>query len=311
MSVECGCWDTGSILPPGFLPMRGTPVAAPPVAGSYAFALRREGVRLLVGLAGSKVEARLESGQSGARWLPPDGELRSAVAPSWTLLDVEIAPGPPSRGDPAPRSQALVLVGDILRIGDSWLLDVSWEERQRILARSVTPTDAIRIQPHWETLEEASVHARERAARGVVAKRLRGRYYPGEQTREWLLLRLQEESEVTIVGWLGAGKRSTRPGCLLVAVTRRGRLTFAGQVNSGLSRQGADLLSVELQALDTPLSPLEVPPSLAPAPRWVRPLLSCRVRHQGWNDDGTLRSPVYLGRTGAGTPSEGDEACCP
>src|SRR6185295_5909540 len=43
------------------------------------------------------------------------------------------------------QSPAALIIYDILRIGDSWLLDVNWDERRDILTRAVVPTPGARV----------------------------------------------------------------------------------------------------------------------------------------------------------------------
>jgi bifunctional non-homologous end joining protein LigD len=308
-SSEPVFWSTERILPPGFLPMLASTASQPPATGEFAYEVRWEGLRTLVGFEAEQLFARTGTGQEVAEWFPELGAVRKVAAPLWLLLDGEIVgleEGQPSRGAlqsrlrkgvpgaaDEPLSPVAYVIYDILRIGDSWLLDVSWEERRDILRRAVEPGPDVVISATSPTVERAQARAAERGLEGVVAKRIRGRYFPGERTREWLSLRPTEVSEVVIAGWIeGQGAREGQVGGLLLGLYEEGLLIPVGHtapVEEGFAEtlQGSEQASCPFDSLPA------LPTGSLPA-RWVRPELVARVRHQGWTGNGKLRSPVFL-----------------
>lgn len=303
--------------------MLPSPAAGPLESPDYGYEPRWEGLRVLVGLEGRALVARSPAGQDVARRFPELARVRAAAEPEWVLLDGELVillEGRPATQavlkrrlqarDPreavrlALELPAVFLVYDILRIGDSWLLDVAWGERRQILGRAVGSEDRVRFSPCYRSGRSALVRAQELGLEAVVAKRLRGRYFPGERTREWLTVRPTEELEAVIGGWTEGRGTPGALGTVLLGLFREGRLVFVGQTGSGLTPEMRELLREELLPREQVECPFERPPDVAGAVHWVRSELVCRVRHQGWTEAGLLRSPTFLGRAADRPPQE-------
>src|SRR5207247_397060 len=128
-----------------------------------------------------------------------------------------------------------------------------------------------------------------------VAKRRKGRYYPGERTREWINIRPMEVLEAVICGWTeGKGARSATIGTLLLGAFGEGELVYVGHTGTGLDSETLQLLHEKLVEGPETGCPFRETPLLQAEPHWVAPRLACRVRHQGWSDTGKLRSPTFL-----------------
>jgi bifunctional non-homologous end joining protein LigD len=307
-------WDTERILPEGFLPMLAAAATALPEGADYAYEVKWEGLRVLVGFEGAALAARTAAGQDARVWFPELEAVRSAAPPDWVLLDGELlvlrdgrpspedlrrrsrASGPEQAEELAAEVPATFVIYDILRIGDSWLLDVNWDERREILERVVVPTSAAVVSPVFNDGEQALSQSRALGLEAVVAKRVRGRYTPGERTRDWLSVKPQEVVEAVICGWTeGRGVRAGAIGSLLLGARRDGRLVYIGHTGTGLDSQTLPYLHRELKRRARRTSPFDEELSLNAPPNWVRPELVCRVRHQGWTETGKMRSPTFLG----------------
>ncbi len=310
-------WSTERILPEGFLPMLATGAPGPLDSPDYAYEVRWEGLRVLAGTEGPRVECRTGAGQDPLFWFPELLEVRGAIQPAWCLLDGELVLVEEDRPSPQALRRRLLasdpdevaelaeslpvsyMVYDILRIGDSWLLDVNWDERRDILLRAVSPTDAVRIAPIFSEGGEAVSLARQLGLESVVAKRLRGRYSPGEKTRDWLQIKPMEVVEAVICGWMeGRGARGGTIGSLLLGQFRQGELVYIGHTGTGLDAETLPFLHQSLLQRQQRACPFGTAPSLNAEPHWVRPELVCRVRHQGWSDAGKMRGPTFVGLAG-------------
>jgi ATP-dependent DNA ligase len=168
----------------------------------HAYEVRWEGARLLAGLEGRVLRARLGSGQDAAAFFPELRALRAACEPRWALFDGEMVALQDDRASPALLRQRLRLgpdalgavaltyvVYDVLRIGDSWLLDVPWEERREILTQVLGEHRGVRIAPVCQEGAAAAELCRMWGLGSILAKRLQGNYHPGEMTRDWLAIR--------------------------------------------------------------------------------------------------------------------------
>jgi bifunctional non-homologous end joining protein LigD len=188
-----------------------------------------------------------------------------------------------------------LMVYDLLRIGDSWLLDVNLEERREILTRALRPSASIRIPAVEEDGAMALTRAQGLGLDAVVAKRRKGRYYPGDRTREWLNIRPLDVLEAIICGWTeGKGARSATIGTLLLGAYRQGDLVYVGHTGTGLDAETLRLLHQELVEGPTAENPFREPLAGGGEAHWAPPRLACRIRHQGWTEHGKLRSPTFL-----------------
>lgn len=309
-------WDTEHILPDGFLPMLASPASGPLESAEHAYEVKWEGIRILAGLEGPTVHVRTGTGQDGRFWFPELEELLQASEPRWVLLDGEmvclegdrvssaglqerIRARTPEAVRHLAESHPLVFMAyDILRIGDSWLTDVCWDERRDILARAIREMPHLRLAPTFEDGASALRHARASGLESVIAKRLRGRYTPGERTRDWLSIRPLETVETVICGWMeGRGARLGSIGSLVLAVRRGDRLEYAGHTGTGIDAQTLQHLLAALQRRRRDRSPLATEAPIAGEVHWVEPELGCRVRIQGWTESGHLKGPTFLGLT--------------
>lgn len=199
-----GGWSTDSILPEGFRPMLATPAAGAIEGAGYGIELRWGGLRALVGFEAATVFCVGTTGQDLLPWFPEVEDLRTSLEPAWVLADVEIVCFRSGRPDAAalrrrtsePLSEALraelpvrCVVSDVLRIGNSWLTDVAWEERRDVLTQVFRAGAGGLLSPVFPTPRAALEQGRRIGLTDYFAKRRRGRYFPGEQTREWLLVK--------------------------------------------------------------------------------------------------------------------------
>lgn len=306
-------WGTYTILPDGFQPMLATSATSPLDSEDYGYELKWEGLRTLVGFERSQLFTRTAAGQDCRFWFPELEHLREAVKPAWVLMDGEMVileNGRPSQAllqqrlrahdyetveRLAQEQPATFMAYDVLRIGDSWLLDVNWEDRREILPRTLAVSGDLKLSPVWEEGSEALAIARSLGLEAVMGKRLRGRYYPGERTRDWLSIRPLEVLDAVICGWTeGRGARSGTVGSLLLGVYQDGALTYVGHTGTGLGAQTLPFIHAEMQRLSAYTCPFAEEPELSGNPHWVRPQLVCRIRYQGWNEAGHMRAPTFL-----------------
>jgi bifunctional non-homologous end joining protein LigD len=316
-------WDTARILPDGFLPMLASPAIAPLDRPEYGYEVKWEGLRVLAGLEGNNLMLRTSAGQDPKHWFPELAGLRGAAEPEWVLLDGELIVqemGLPSlsrlqqrvhAADHAAVAQAarsapaVFMVYDVLRIGDSWLLDVAWEERRDILERAVAPGPLVQLSDVAGEGNCVLTHARRLGLSSVVAKRLRGKYAPGERTREWVNIKPAETVDAVIGGWtVGRGAREDTIGTLFLGMYQGRDLVYIGHTGTGLTGELLRTLPDELRRRSQPECPFQQPPSGHEDALWVRPDLVCRVRHQGWAPSGKLRSATFMEMVEEGSANE-------
>jgi bifunctional non-homologous end joining protein LigD len=317
-------WTTQTILPQGFLPMLPTAATGPLESDDHAYEIRWEGQRALIGLEGRVLLARAASGQDCAPWFPELSGVRAAVEPLWALLDAEWIIPERDRASPAllrdrlrlpaaggaiaraaAAAPAVLIVSDILRIGDSWLLDVPWLERRDILLRAVRPAGVVRLARTFATGAGALAEADRLAQGSLLAKRHKGRYAPGVRSRDWLAIRPPEEVEAILCGWLPG--EAEREAALLLAVRQGERLVYAGRA---VGPHPPGVLAAVRALPESGGVTIPRGAAVPGSPRWVEPRLVCRVVHHGLLGSGVLRAPEVRALLGA-TPERSAPAAGP
>ena len=144
--------------------------------------------------------------------------------------------------------------------------------------------------------DAALATAHELGLEGIVAKRIDAPYRPGRRTTAWLKVKIRNQQELVVGGWLpGEGRLSGTVGSLLVGFYEHAgaeSLVYAGRVGSGLDDALRDALAARLVA--RPTSPFAATPRL-PSAVWVEPDVIAEVEFTEWTADGVLRQPVFLG----------------
>jgi bifunctional non-homologous end joining protein LigD len=131
----------------------------------------------------------------------------------------------------------------------------------------------------------------------VVGKPLASRYHPGGR-RDWIKIKNIWHREVIVCRWNpGQGRRANTIGSLMLGIYHGGRLVYAGNVGTGITRAMLAGLMRQLEPLQRDTSPFAtpVPPRCACGARWVEPRLVGEVAFAGWTADGSLRHPAWHG----------------
>lgn len=205
----------------------------------------------------------------------------------------------------AGRVPVALLVFDLLRSGERWLLEEPYEARRDALEALALPTGGpVQVPPAHDDLGEALQIARDLDLEGVVAKRLGSTYQPGRRSPDWRKIRFVRRQELVVGGFRpGRGGRTGRIGSLLVGWhDPSGRLRYAGAVGSGLTE---DMLTV----LEERLRVREEGSTFAdPVPHddavFVHPDLVVEVQFREWTPDGVLRQPSLKGLRDDKPPGE-------
>ena len=280
-------------------------------AAAWAFELKWDGYRALVGVVGGEVRITSRGGHDLTDRVPGLEALPGELGVD-AVLDAElVALGEDGRarfgalaareagGEDVPVS---LVVFDALWVDGTSLLRTRWERRREVLdelAPRLRRLDPV-IVP--EVLEadsgaEALDLAREQGAEGVVAKKRDSSYRPGRRTTGWVKEKFWTSTEVVVGGWRPGRSGSRGLGSLLVGVPDGDRLAYLGRVGSGLTGAVADELADELDGLARKRSPFrgELGRDVTRDARWVLPRIVVEVRHHGLTDHGHLRHPSLRG----------------
>ncbi|GAA5103541.1 non-homologous end-joining DNA ligase [Haloechinothrix salitolerans] len=303
--------------PRGLLPMLAGGSGMPVDDEGWGYELKWDGQRALAYVENAQVRLVGRSARDITSSYPELAALAKELPRRGAVLDGEIvafAGGTPSfaalqprmhaTGDAARRLAAntpiTYLIFDVLHLDGRPLLDVRYQERQRILAELDLAGPSWHTPPAFldapgETVLRA---AEQQGLEGIVAKRLSSRYLPGVRSPDWRKIKHLRQQEVVVGGWRpGKGVREGRIGSLLVGVGTHDGLAYAGRVGTGFDEATLRLLGERLAPLARESSPFDtpVPADHVRDARWVEPEVVVQVSFDRWTRDDRLRHPVYLG----------------
>ncbi|MEJ5254976.1 MAG: non-homologous end-joining DNA ligase [Acidimicrobiales bacterium] len=310
----------GGTTPERLEPMRAVLVAdVPPDDENWSYEIKWDGMRAIAVIEGGTLRLHTANLLDATDRFPELQGLASAVAPHDAVLDGEVVAlnerGVPDFGRLQPRMQArsaraireasqrqpvVYVLFDLLALDGEDLTPLPYEQRRAQLQQLVSPGPAWRVTEAWtgggrELLEVM----RERGMEGLIAKRLGSRYEPGRRSTAWRKLKVRQQQELVVGGWLpGNRARASTFGSLLVGYFDGPSLRYAGRVGTGFSDDELRRLRELLESLATEHCPFDPPP---PAPvrreaRWVEPELVVEVAFREWTAEGLLRQPAYLGQ---------------
>jgi bifunctional non-homologous end joining protein LigD len=290
-----------------------------PEGEEWAYEIKWDGIRALYYAEGGTARMTNRKGEQITGRYPELEPLAAALGEHSAVLDGEVVAlddaGRPSfqliqrrmtLTDPGRVKQRMVdtpvryIAFDVLHLDGKSTRELPYTERRALLDSlgldgETWATPRSHDGPGSHLLEAA----RQQGLEGVVAKRRDSPYRPGKRTGEWVKLRIWQQQEFVIGGWLpGEGSRSGRVGSVLVGHYDGDRLLYAGGVGSGLKQADIDFLTNELKARERPESPFAVGgPTGARGrqARWAEPELVCEVSWSEWTQEGTLRQPAFKG----------------
>lgn len=308
-------------LPRSLVPMKATSGELP-LGEPWRYEVKWDGMRALVFVDDGSVRVQSSNERDVTASWPELAGLAAALPVGAALLDGELvatdAQGRPSFGrlqqrmhltrpaDVAAKAAEVpvtYVVFDLLHLDGTDLMGLPLAERRRLLDQVLDPGPRWQRSPLHDDGEALLEAARAQGLEGVVAKRLDSVYEPGKRVRTWLKVKVRQQQELVVGGWVpGEGSRAGRIGALLLgyhdAPGTGGPLRFAGRVGTGFTEAELRRLEGLLAPLATDVCPFDPPPppaELRRGPRWVRPELVAEVAYGEWTHDGRLRHPSYLG----------------
>ena len=304
---------------PGFVaPMAAGLVAEVPEGPDWLFEVKWDGFRVQAVVSEGRTRLFTRNGVDADAYFPGlldppswigagdaivDGEvvaLDESGRPHFSLLQERLGPAAAQAG-----SGVVYQAFDLLQADGQSLLAVPLEERKKLLALLLRPHPHVRYCDHVVADGPAFLAAvRAHGLEGVVAKRRRSRYEPGQRSGALQKVKIRPEQDLVVGGWTPSRTNPRDLGALAVGVHEEGRLRFAGKVGSGFTQRARAALLSELAALASDQPPFDpVPPLTARGRwgagladvRWVRPELVIRAELGGWSADGMVRQAAYKG----------------
>jgi bifunctional non-homologous end joining protein LigD len=197
------------------------------------------------------------------------------------------------------KGELAYMIFDLVYLDGSDLTGAPLEERKAALAKLLSAArDRATVLRYSDHVVGAGSDFFEHACRmgleGIVSKR-RDAPYRGRRGAEWLKIKCLKRQEIVIGGYTDPEGSRVGIGALLGGVYEDGRLSYAGKIGTGFSRDTLRDLKKRLTALDQDVSPFTPRPTGVGRPHWVKPELVAEVSFSEWTSDGKLRHSTFLG----------------
>jgi len=170
-------------------------------------------------------------------------------------------------------------------------------QRQEALAAAVRWGERVRrTESVPEKGRELFRAACRRGEEGVIGKRADGPYVAG-RSPDWVKVKCVRRQEFVIGGFTDPQRSRVGLGALLVGYyDDQGRLTYAGKVGTGYTREALLDLRRRLGGRERSRSPFDVGEAPAGAGvHWAEPELVAEIAFGEWTQNGLLRIPRFEG----------------
>jgi bifunctional non-homologous end joining protein LigD len=295
-------------------PMLATLVDAPFSDPEWLFETKWDGVRAICFL--DKGKARFVSrNQNDLTTLYPElSEIGKSIKGERAVLDGEIVA---LDEDGVPRFQLLqprlglknpaeiarlvastrlvYYVFDLLYLDGSNLMGCALVDRKTQLEAIFKAARHVRYSEHIiEHGKELYNEIAKVPLEGIIAKRMASLYVQ-KRSRDWLKIKVIQESEVVIGGYTEPRQSRSYFGALVVGLYDHGQLHYVGHVGGGFNQQTLAQVYELLQPLKTDKSPFAEKIKTNEPVQWVKPKLVAQVKFAEWTADRRLRQPIFLG----------------
>ena len=195
-------------------------------------------------------------------------------------------------------------VFDCLKFKGKSITHLSLIERKQIVQDLLPKSEVIKYCDHVE--DEGKMLFKEMQKmnlEGMIAKKKKSTYQIGKRTSDWLKIKNVKTQEAIIVGFTDPKGARSSFGSLLLAVKKRGKLSYIGNVGTGFTDKSLKDLHLKLKKIIRKSSPLDVPIKDADI-TWVDPVLVCNIKYTEITEDGSVRHPVFQGLRVDKSPNE-------
>lgn len=192
-------------------------------------------------------------------------------------------------------------VFDILYLNGHRLTDMPLSQRRELLDaffenytfKNIFKSDI--VVGHGEKLYKK---LEKKGYEGIIAKEASSLYYPGKRSESWLKIKTSMMQEAIICGFTPPQNSRKYFGSLILGLYENGKLTYIGNCGTGFTQASLKELHETLEKNITEKSPFAEKINntrLRGKPTWVKPILICNVKFQGWTQEGHMRIPVFMG----------------
>jgi bifunctional non-homologous end joining protein LigD len=295
-------------------PMAARVVDRLPEGGDWMYEVKFDGYRALLMKKGSRVVIRSRNDKDMTRTYPSIAIAARRLQADETIVDGEIV-AVDDGGHPSfqalqhraahPAYSIVFYAFDLLRLDGKDLTTAPLEERRARLPDVLSNSGILLSMELPGTAADVIEAVTGLGLEGVIAKRRKSKYTPGERNNAWVKLKLDRQQEFVVGGY--------RPGtngidALLVGYYEDKELRFAGKVRAGFTPHLRREVFAAIKALHAAKCPFaDLPSSKAShwgggvtaeqmhEMQWVKPALVAQIRFVEFTADGHLRHAAFLG----------------
>lgn len=286
-------------------PMLCTLIKEPFTDPEWLFEIKWDGYRLISHVQKGKVRMNSRSGLDYTAKYPPLAKALKALKHD-LILDGEAVVfnehGHPDfdalqkyNGHNTP---IVYCVFDLLWMDGHNLMSLPLIERKQILEELLSGNKVIRFSEHYpdglELYEEMKKHNME----GMVAKRKKSKYIPGERGNNWLKIPTRKRQEFVIGGYAESDKGRSFRSLLFGAYNNKKEFEWIGRSGGGYKEKEMPDILKKLKSLEIDESPFinKVLDTKGATIHWVKPRLVANFEFATWTKSGRIRKPAtFLG----------------
>ena len=219
-------------------------------------------------------------------------------------------------GTSHPKHRIVFYAFDVLHLDGQDLMNEPLLKRRARLSKIIGEEATIRLSRDLPgSVADIVRTLRAAGIEGVVAKRKRSTYQPGERSSDWVKLKLEQQQEFVIGGYRPEG--SAGLDALLLGYYAGKKLQFAGKVRAGMIPHIRREVLELLKPLATPVCPFANLPDVSAGHwgggiaaeqmremQWTKPKLVAQIRFTEWTADHRLRHAAFLGLRFDKSPKE-------
>jgi bifunctional non-homologous end joining protein LigD len=298
-------------MPASVSPMLATIATLPPSGEAWLYEVKWDGVRALCFVEENQLRIFSRTQKRCEQQYPELSVLPRQLKASQAILDGEIAvlddQGRSSFSLIQPRisladanaiahlsrsTPVHLFLFDLLYLDGYDLRGAPLEERKRLLAAIVTPSERIHVSDFFTVDGSAMLEAaRANGLEGIVAK-LRASKYEGRRSRDWLKIKINSTDDF-VIGGFTHGERDYFSS-LVLGLYDGEKLVHAGQVGTGFNEKSLKEIYDKLEPLITKKSPFSGKVKALRDVTWVKPELVAEIKYLEFTPDRLLRAPVFV-----------------
>jgi bifunctional non-homologous end joining protein LigD len=308
-------------MPRSVAPMLATLATRPPTGDSWLYEVKWDGVRALCFIDDHELRILSRTQKRCDQQYPELSVLPRQVKASQAILDGEIAvlddKGRSIFNLIQPRISVTdanavahlarsapvnLFLFDLLYLDGYDLRGVPLEERKRLLAEIVTPSERVQVSDFFSVDGNAMLEAaRANGLEGIVAKTRAGKY-EGRRSRDWVKIKVTSSADF-VIGGFTHGDRDYFSS-LVLGLYDGGKLTHAGQVGTGFNEKSLKEIFAKMEPLIAKKSPFTGTVKALRDVTWIQPELVAEIKFLEVTPDGLLRAPVFLALRSDKDPKE-------